>query len=142
MPSTACRRPPSRGKSASEDLRLAPPLDGDGAVAWYRIRVRPLEGAQRAHAAVWTVSDETREHDRHENCLPGPATRDRLLDHAPAGFFSAEPDGAIVLYERDARGLARLRSRPGRLRRPRSSAIFVAGDGAALLAASPAGRAK
>ena len=30
------------GKPASEDLRLAPPLTGDAAVAWYRIRVRPL----------------------------------------------------------------------------------------------------
>src|SRR5579871_2274280 len=29
------------GKSASEDLRLAPSLNGESEVAWYRIRVRP-----------------------------------------------------------------------------------------------------
>jgi two-component system cell cycle sensor histidine kinase/response regulator CckA len=84
------------GKSASEDLRLAPPLAGDGAVAWYRIRVRPLEGAQRARRAVWTVSDETREHDRHETFFQDLQHAIDYLDHAPAGFFSAEPDGAIV----------------------------------------------
>ncbi len=84
------------GKSASEDLRLAPPLTGDGAVAWYRIRVRPLEGVTREGASVWTVSDETREHDRHETFFQDLQHAIDYLDHAPAGFFSAEPDGAIV----------------------------------------------
>ncbi len=83
-------------KAASEDLRLAPPLAGDGSVAWYRIRVRPLEEAQRSGAAVWTVSDETREHDRHETFFQDLQHAIDYLDHAPAGFFSAEPDGAIV----------------------------------------------
>ena len=32
------------GGRASEELRLAPPPNGEGDVAWYRIRVRPLEG--------------------------------------------------------------------------------------------------
>ncbi len=84
------------GKSASEDLRLAPPPAGDGAVAWYRIRVRPLEGGGREGASVWTVSDETREHDRHETFFQDLQHAIDYLDHAPAGFFSAEPDGAIV----------------------------------------------
>ncbi len=84
------------GKSASEDLRLAPPLAGDGAVAWYRIRVRPLEGVTREGASAWTVSDETREHDRHETFFQDLQHAIDYLDHAPAGFFSAEPDGAIV----------------------------------------------
>ncbi len=30
------------GVSHSEDLRLSPPLSGQGPVGWYRIRVRPL----------------------------------------------------------------------------------------------------
>ncbi len=84
------------GKSASEDLRLAPPLVGEGAVAWYRIGVRPLEGVAREGASVWTVSDETREHDRHETFFQDLQHAIDYLDHAPAGFFSAEPDGAIV----------------------------------------------
>ena len=32
------------GARASEELRLSPPPSGEGEVAWYRIRVRPLEG--------------------------------------------------------------------------------------------------
>ncbi len=84
------------GKSASEDLRLAPPLAGENAVAWYRIRVRPIEGVAREGASVWTVSDETREHDRHETFFQDLQHAIDYLDHAPAGFFSAEPDGAIV----------------------------------------------
>ncbi len=84
------------GKSASEDLRLVPPLSGDGAVAWYRIRVRPLGAAGRDGASVWTVSDETREHDRHETFFQDLQHAIDYLDHAPAGFFSAEPDGAIA----------------------------------------------
>src|SRR5271165_3338912 len=84
------------GKSASEDLRLAPPPLGDGAVAWYRIRVRPLDSAARAGAVVWTVSDETREHDRHETFFQDLQHAIDYLDHAPAGFFSADRDGEIV----------------------------------------------
>ena len=84
------------GKSTSEDLRLAPPLIGEGTVAWYRIRVRPLEGVAGDHATVWTVLEETREHDRHESFFQDLQHAIDYLDHAPAGFFSAEPDGAIV----------------------------------------------
>src|ERR1700751_981306 len=45
------------GGRASEELRLAPPPNGDGDVAWYRIRVRPLDGAARAGRTVWTAAD-------------------------------------------------------------------------------------
>src|ERR1700692_4573900 len=54
------------GGRATEELRLAPPPNGEADVAWYRIRVRPLGGVVRDGATVWTVSDETREHSRHE----------------------------------------------------------------------------
>jgi len=83
------------GKSAGEELRLAPSLNGVD-VAWYRIRVRPLEGVAREGATVWTVSDETREHDRHESFFQDLQHAIDYLDHAPAGFFSADRDGAIV----------------------------------------------
>ncbi|MBV8320040.1 MAG: response regulator [Hyphomicrobiales bacterium] len=83
------------GKSAGEELRLAPSLNGVD-VAWYRIRVRPLEGVAREGATVWTVSDETGEHDRHESFFQDLQHAIDYLDHAPAGFFSADRDGAIV----------------------------------------------
>ena len=84
------------GGRASEDLRLAPPPNGEGDVAWYRIRVRPLDGVSREPAILWTISDETREHDRHETFFQDLQHAIDYLDHAPAGFFSCEPDGAIV----------------------------------------------
>ena len=83
------------GARASEELRLSPPPSGEGEVAWYRIRVRPLEGAAKDGMMAWTVSDETREHDRHETFFQDLQHAIDYLDHAPAGFFSAEPDGAI-----------------------------------------------
>ena len=45
---------------------------------------------------AWTVSDETRDHDRHETFFQDLQHAIDYLDHAPAGFFSAEPDGAIA----------------------------------------------
>src|SRR5271165_3506835 len=122
------------GKSASEDLRLAPPPLGDGAVAWYRIRVRPLDSAARAGAAVWTVSDETREHDRHETFFQDLQHAIDFLDHAPAGFFSAETEGAIVYMNATLAGwldydLAQFG--PGQLKID----DIIAGSGGAMLAA-------
>jgi len=84
------------GGRATEELRLAPPPNGEGDVAWYRIRVRPLDGVARDGVTIWTVSDETREHSRHETFFQDLQHAIDYLDHAPAGFFSAEPDGAIV----------------------------------------------
>ena len=80
---------------ASEELRLSPPPSGEGDVAWYRIRVRPVEGVAKDGMTLWTVSDETRDHDRHETFFQDLQHAIDYLDHAPAGFFSAEPDGAI-----------------------------------------------
>jgi two-component system, cell cycle sensor histidine kinase and response regulator CckA len=84
------------GKSAGEELRLAPSLNGEADVAWYRVRVRPLAGVARERATAWTVSDETREHDRHESFFQDLQHAIDYLDHAPAGFFSADRDGAVV----------------------------------------------
>src|SRR5271163_3778584 len=121
------------GGRASEDLRLSPPPSGQGEVAWYRIRVRPLEGVARDGLMVWTVSDETRDHDRHETFFQDLQHAIDYLDHAPAGFFSAEPDGAIAHmnatlagwldYDLAQFGVGRLKIDD-----------IVAGDGGAMLA--------
>ena len=120
------------GGRASEELRLAPPPNGEGDVAWYRIRVRPLEGAAKAGLTVWTVSDETREHGRHETFFQDLQHAIDYLDHAPAGFFSAEPDGAIVHMNATLAAwlncdLAQFA--PGQLKVD----DIIAGDGAAML---------
>ncbi len=120
------------GGRACEELRLAPPPNGEGEVAWYRIRVRPLEGVARDGLAVWTVSDETREHSRHETFFQDLQHAIDYLDHAPAGFFSAEPDGAIVHMNATLAAwldcdLAQFA--PGQL----NVSDIVAGDGGAVL---------
>jgi len=84
------------GKRAAEELRLAPPLTGDSAVAWYRIRVRPLERPGRPIATLWSVADVTRERARHENVFQELQHAINFLDHAPAGFFSCDQRGGVT----------------------------------------------
>ncbi|MDE2579237.1 MAG: response regulator [Hyphomicrobiales bacterium] len=84
------------GRRGAEEMRLSPPLSGDGAVGWYRVRVRPLERLGAKRATLWQVSDVTRERERHENVFQELQHAIDFLDHAPAGFFSAKADGAIT----------------------------------------------
>ena len=83
------------GKRGVEELRMSPPLTGEASVGWYRIRVRPLDNLERSRSTLWTVSDITRERERHENVFQELQHAIDYLDHAPAGFFSVEPGGAI-----------------------------------------------
>ncbi|MCW2315431.1 two-component system cell cycle sensor histidine kinase/response regulator CckA [Rhodoblastus acidophilus] len=95
------------GKRCAEELRVTPALIGDAEVAWYRITVRPLErpapgraaapGGRRTSspAALWTISDVTRERERHENVFQELQHAIDFLDHAPAGFFSTDARGNI-----------------------------------------------
>ncbi len=82
-------------KRGAEELRMSPSLTGDSAVGWYRVRVRPIAWAGAKRATLWTVADVTRERERHENVFQELQHAIDYLDHAPAGFFSAEPDGRI-----------------------------------------------
>ena len=111
---------------------MAPPLAGDGAAAWYRIRVRPLDGLSRRGATLWSVSDITRERERHESFFQDLQHAIDYLDHAPAGFFSADPDGSIAYMNATLANwldydIAQFAA--GQLK----LADIVAGDGAALL---------
>ncbi|MBV9288865.1 MAG: response regulator, partial [Hyphomicrobiales bacterium] len=117
---------------ATEELRLAPSPTGEGEIAWYRIRVSPL-AADEDELTLWTVSDETREHSRHETFFQDLQHAIDYLDHAPAGFFSAEPDGSIVHMNATLAAwldydLAQFA--PGQLRVD----DIIAGDGGAMLA--------
>ncbi|MDP1906866.1 MAG: PAS domain-containing protein, partial [Hyphomicrobium sp.] len=49
-----------------------------------------------ARIAVWGVSDVSRDRDKQENIFIELQHVIDFLDHAPAGFFSAEADGRIV----------------------------------------------
>ena len=124
------------GVEAVEELRLSPPLSGDGEAAWYSIRVRPLSGPAQGQAALWTLVDITNERDRHESFFQDLQHAIDFLDHAPAGFFSAEASGAIGYMNATLANwldydIAQFT--PGQM----SLSDIVAADGAALLEVEP-----
>ena len=83
------------GQRLAEEFRIAsaPP---SGTASWYRVRVRPIARPSGAGETVWTVADITRERERQENVFQELQHAIDYLDHAPAGFFSADPSGEIV----------------------------------------------
>ena len=118
------------GKRAFEEARATLP---DGRGAWFRIGVRPVARAGRAEI-IWTLSDVTGERERHENVFQELQHAVDFLDHAPAGFFAAKADGAIVYMNATLAGwldqdLTRIG--PGAL----SLSEILAGEGAALVEA-------
>jgi two-component system cell cycle sensor histidine kinase/response regulator CckA len=82
-------------RTGSEEIRLSPALGGQQEFGWYRVRVRPLPRPGR-QAALWTVTDVTHERERQENVFQELQHAIDYLDHAPAGFLSVDPAGAIV----------------------------------------------
>jgi len=120
------------GSRTIEELRLPRPLVGAGDPVWYRLRVRPLEDAGPGET-LWTVTDVTRERERHESFFQDLQLAIDYLDHAPAGFFSAEADGSIVhmnvtLANWLGYDLAQFAAHQLKLN------DIIAGDGASLLA--------
>jgi len=96
------------GRVHQEELRLPERPDGRAGPGWYRIRVAPLPrrlegkaawlrepGLARRSPAVWTVINITADRERQEAVFQQLQYAIGYLDHAPAGFFSAEPDGRI-----------------------------------------------
>jgi two-component system, cell cycle sensor histidine kinase and response regulator CckA len=83
------------GQRLTEEFRVASAAPS-GAPAWFRVRVRPVTRPSGRGDAVWIVSDITRERERQENVFQELQHAIDYLDHAPAGFFSANPAGDIV----------------------------------------------
>jgi two-component system cell cycle sensor histidine kinase/response regulator CckA len=83
------------GRRGQEEVRAG--VHKGEAGRWLRIRVRPLgEGKREARMTVWSLADVTRELERHENVFQELQHAIDYLDHAPAGFFSAEPNGSVA----------------------------------------------
>src|SRR5258705_1600730 len=83
------------GRRSQEEVRIG--AHAGEAARWLRIRVRPLgEGKRESRMTVWALADVTRELERHENVFQELQHAIDYLDHAPAGFFSAEANGNIV----------------------------------------------
>ncbi len=83
------------GRRGQEEVRVGAHKGEPG--RWLRIRVRPLGPDKReAGHTVWSLADVTRELERHENVFQELQQAIDYLDHAPAGFFSAEGSGNVV----------------------------------------------
>ena len=94
-----------QNKPASEEVRLDASSkignNADGTARWYRISVRPLrEGealeTETASKTIWRIDDITRDRKDQETAFQELQNVINYLDHAPAGFFSAESDGKLV----------------------------------------------
>jgi two-component system cell cycle sensor histidine kinase/response regulator CckA len=118
-------------RRGQEEVRVGAHKGEEG--RWLRIRVRPLGGRRRSqHMTVWSLADVTRELERHENVFQELQHAIDYLDHAPAGFFAADPAGNIAYLNATLAGwldhdLAQVGS--GGLKLD----DMVAGEGAALL---------
>src|SRR6478609_8092257 len=121
------------GKRQQEEVRIAGQHGAHG--RWLRMRVRPLGQAKReAKYAVWSIADITRDRERQEDVFKELQHAIEYLDHAPCGFFSANPAGEIVYVNATLANwldydLAEIGSGGLKL------ADIVSGDGASLLTA-------
>ncbi|SEQ08331.1 two-component system, cell cycle sensor histidine kinase and response regulator CckA [Faunimonas pinastri] len=86
-----------QGRRASEEIRMPGGIGGRASGArWYRVRVNPIAGdGAVANLVGWFVADITREREHQENIFQELQNAIDYLDHAPAGFFSLEPDGRV-----------------------------------------------
>lgn len=126
------------GRAAVEDLRIIGGLGTASGVVgkpyWYRVGVRPLpqvDGTQRP-LIQWSVEDISRDKESQENAFLELQRAIDYLDHAPAGFFSADAEGRVqylnsTLADWLGHDLAEFES--GALRLD----DIVRGDGASLL---------
>ncbi len=118
------------GKRLQEEVRVA--ATKGRPARWLRLRVRPLGERGRNRMTVWALADVTRERERQENVFQELQHAVDYLDHAPAGFFSADAKGDVVYLNATLanwldQDLAQVGSGGLKL------ADLVAGDGAALL---------
>jgi two-component system cell cycle sensor histidine kinase/response regulator CckA len=136
----------AEGKVGEADVRLARGAGGQGAPRWYHVTARPLPevGAAVADVAntetpygvVWRIADVTDERARQEQVFQDLQQAVDYLDHAPAGFFSSDPEGTINYMNATLAAwlgydLAMIDQTGLTLNE------LLAGDGAALLAAAP-----
>ncbi len=129
------------GRRLQEEVRVAGAKTGDiqAPGRWLRLRVRPFnENGGASNLTVWSITDVSRERERHENVFQELQHAIDYLDHAPAGFFSVDAKGDVVYLNATLAGwldydLAQVGS--GGLKLP----DIVAGDGAALLTTLNAG---
>ncbi|MEM7301098.1 MAG: response regulator [Pseudomonadota bacterium] len=124
-------------QSGQHEFRMASGLkarsSGGNKAAWYRLQVRPLQvPGQNKSLRVWQVQDITEERTSQEQVFLELQHAISYLDHAPAGFFSADPDGSIVYLNATLSDWLGIDLTQFSARQMRMQDL-VAGDGMALL---------
>ena len=131
----------SEGRPVSEEVRLENAIGETAGNSdeprWYRISVRPVRSASNDKVdmeakTIWRVEDITRDREDQEFAFQELQNVINYLDHAPAGFFSAQSDGKITYLNATLAGWLGLdltEFEPGKLHLH----SIVRGDGAALL---------
>ncbi|WP_439272267.1 cell cycle histidine kinase CckA [Pseudochrobactrum sp. HB0163] len=92
------------GLAAQEEIRLiSPAAKGMESAAWYRVKARPVIAPQTNpldEAAgplfAWQITDISEERAEQERFFQDLQEAIDHLDHAPAGFFSADMHGRII----------------------------------------------
>ncbi|MEJ8574296.1 cell cycle histidine kinase CckA [Microbaculum marinum] len=105
---------------------------GERRATWYRIRVQPLTGKGRKDELLWQVADVTHDRVRQENVFRELQRAIDNLDHAPAGFFSADSAGSLPYMNATLAGWLGYDIAETETSRLTLEAI-VSGDGAALI---------
>ncbi len=87
------------GREQSEELRLFPGSDAPGAdqhnVVLLKISVAPVKKGDPRNQILWRIEDLTAERTQQEEAFVELQQMIDYLDHAPAGFYSADADGVI-----------------------------------------------
>jgi two-component system cell cycle sensor histidine kinase/response regulator CckA len=123
------------GEPAEGEFRLSQPIlpDKEQGPRWYRARARAfvLPGHRRPFHA-WQIADISAERAEQERYFLDLQKAIDHLDHAPAGFFSADPEGRVTYLNATLAewlGVDLANFTPGSLR----LSEIVAGDGMALI---------
>jgi two-component system cell cycle sensor histidine kinase/response regulator CckA len=125
----------SDGQAGEGEFRLQQSLrpGGGSGAHWYRVRARRFSApGHREPLQAWQLADISQERAEQERFFLDLQKAIDHLDHAPAGFFSADPDGRVTYVNATLAewlGIDLASFTPG------STSIrdFVAGDGMALV---------
>ena len=126
------------GQSGGRDVRVAAGSSAPAAMAdkvrWLRVAVAPLAGNFRRARGLWRLVDITDDRAQQEQAFSRLQFIITYLDHAPVGFFSTLPNGAVDYVNAtlaDWLGLDLVQAQSGKISRER----LIGEEGARILSA-------
>ncbi|MER8378796.1 MULTISPECIES: cell cycle histidine kinase CckA [unclassified Mesorhizobium] len=123
------------GQAGDGEFRLAQSIrpGAESGARWYRVRARAFSvPGQRLPMLAWQLADISRERAEQERFFLDLQKAIDHLDHAPAGFFSADQEGRVTYINATLAewlGIDLASFTPGAITLPE----IVAGDGMALV---------